>query len=120
MTTPSNSGGGNVTQNQLNITQQAQEAFQTAVGDMNSILGGVEGSNNQLITAAMVSTAGGKLNGAVVQWLDDFNALKNSLQNIADQLETQWKTMLQNEQNNTDLASGVIPVSVSGIVSQTG
>jgi hypothetical protein len=113
VTTPSNSGGGNVTQNQLNITQQAQEAFQTAVGDMNSILGGVEGSNNQLITAAMV-------NGAVVQWLDDFNALKNSLQNIADQLETQWKTMLQNEQNNTDLASGVIPVSVSGIVSQTG
>jgi uncharacterized protein YaiE (UPF0345 family) len=108
MTTP-------VTQNTINVTQQAQEAFQTAAGDLTSIVSGVLDSNQQLTSSAMVSQAGAKFGGAVTQWTEDFNDLRGTLQWMADQLGNQWQTMQRNEQNNTDIAAGLSdPASLPG------
>jgi hypothetical protein len=97
----------NVTQNTLSVTQHAQEAFVTAVNDLMSILNGVLDANGQLTSVAMVSQAGAKFGSAISQWLDDFWDLKGTLSWMAEQLATQLQQMAANEQNNTDLASGI-------------
>jgi uncharacterized protein YaiE (UPF0345 family) len=105
----------NVTQNTISVTQQAQEAFQTAVSDLTSIVSGVLDSNQQLTTTGMVSQAGAKFGSAIAQWTEDFNDMRGTLQWMADQLEAQWKQMVANEQNNTDLAGGLAnPAALPG------
>lgn len=103
----------NVTQNTISVTQQAQQAFLTAVGDLNSILNSVTDSGTQLTSSAMVSQAGTAFGGAVMRWTEDFNDLRGTLQWMADQLEVQWRQMQANEANNVDLASGLsLPVGM--------
>jgi hypothetical protein len=107
MTTPGNGSTGNVTQNEINATQNGQQAFEEAVNALNTIVSSVLDSNTQLTTSAMVSQAGAKFGSAVEQWLDDFNDLRGVTQWMGEQLGTTWRQMVQNEQNNTDLAAGL-------------
>jgi phage-related protein len=111
MTTPnSGSTGGGVMQNELTMTQAAYQAFETAVGDLQQIYNQVSDANMTL-NGAMISTSSSVWQQGTGQWIEDFNALKGNLQNIADQLNQQIRQMVANEANNVGLANGVASVS---------
>jgi hypothetical protein len=89
-----------VTQNEIDVTLKAQDAFLTAVGDLNSIISQVFDSGNTLSTNAMVTTAGAKFGGAVTQWVTDFEDMRSTLQWMADQLgDTAAKLKAGNQQS---------------------
>jgi len=102
MTTPSG-----VTQNEINATQQGQQAFQECVTALTSIASSVMQSNQQLTSNGMVSAAGAQYGKAIEQWCEDFDDLRGVTQWMADQLEATWQSMVANENNGVDLASGI-------------
>jgi hypothetical protein len=72
--------------NEISVTLQAQQIFENAVSQLNSIVSNALDAQNQLTTSAMVTTAGQKFGSKVVQWCEDFDDLRGTLQWMAQQL----------------------------------
>jgi hypothetical protein len=89
------------------ILQQASGYFTEGVTALDQIITQVFESQSELTSTAMITTAGAKFGGAVVQWTEDFNNIRNTLSQMAELLSTTAQKILQNEQNNVALASGL-------------
>lgn len=105
-----------VTQNEINVTLQAQDAFLTAVGDLNSIISQVFDSGTTLSTNAMVTTAGAKFGGAVSQWVQDFEDMRSTLQWMADQLGETAQKLKAGDQQSFEMAAALPSFGSSGFV----
>ena len=99
---------GNVTQNEINVTLQAQQAFQEAVTALNSIVSSVLDAKSQLTTTAMVTTAGAAYGNAVVAWCEDFDDIRTTMQFMSDQLGQTAQQLQKGNQENADQASSLL------------
>jgi hypothetical protein len=98
---------GNVTQNEINVTLQAQQAFEQAVTALNSIVSGVFDSQSQLTSSGMVTTAGQRFGGAVVQWTEDFDDLRSTLNWMAQQLGDTAQSLQASNQQSYEMAASL-------------
>jgi hypothetical protein len=89
------------------VTQKAAEYFSEAVQSLNSIRASVFESGTTLASQAMITTAGAKFAGAVAQWTEDFDDIRNTLNWMSEQLTDTANQMLANEANNVDIAGGL-------------
>jgi hypothetical protein len=96
-----------VTQNEINVTLQAQQAFEQAVSSLTQIVTGVFESQQQLTTNGMVTTAGERFGGAVVQWTEDFDDLRNSLNWMAQQLGDTALQLQRSNQQGEEMAAAM-------------
>jgi hypothetical protein len=108
MTTP------NLTQNEINATQQGQQAFEECVNSLTQIVSTVMQSNQQLTSNGMVSAAGQQYGKAIEQWCNDFEDIRGVTKWMADQLEATWQQMVANENNGVDIASGITAPGLPG------
>jgi hypothetical protein len=93
--------------NEIATTQHAQGAFYEAVTALTRIVSTVLDSQGQLTTSGMVTSAGAQFGTGCVQWCDDFNNLRSSLQWMGDQLgQTAQQLMAGNQQCN-EMASAM-------------
>src|SRR5579875_1020502 len=95
---------GNVTQNEINVTLQAQQAFEQAVTALTSIVSEVFDSQSQLTISGMVTTAGQRFGGAVVQWTEDFEDLRSTLNWMAQQLGDTAQALQSSNQQSYEMA----------------
>ena len=109
-----------ITQNEINVTLQAQDAFQTAVGDLTSIVSEAFDSGSTLSSNAMVTTAGEKFGGAVVQWVEDFEDMRSTLQWMATQLGDTAQQLQAGNQQSYEMAAALPAFGSSGFVSSPG
>src|SRR5260370_17142539 len=77
---------GNTLANEAQVTLKAKDAFDGAVAKLTSIVSGVFESQQQLTSTAMVTTAGERFGGVVVQWAQDFEDLRSTLNWMSQQL----------------------------------
>lgn len=96
-----------VTQNEIHVTLQAQQAFEEAVSALNRIVSEVFDSQTQLTTNAMVTTAGQRFGGAVVQWTQDFDDLRNTLNWMAQQLGDTAQQLQASNQQSYEMAASL-------------
>lgn len=109
--------GASVTQNEINVTLQAHDAFATAVGDLTSIVSQVFDSGSSLSSNAMVTTAGAKFGGAVNTWCQDFEDMRSTLQWMTNQLYDTAQQLQAGNQQNEDMAAALPSFGASGFVS---
>jgi hypothetical protein len=102
-----------VTQNEINVTLHAQTAFQDAVSALNQIVSGVFDSQQQLTTNAMVTTAGERFGAAVVQWTQDFEDLRSTLNWMAQQLGDTALQLQKSNQQGAEMAAALPQFSSS-------
>jgi hypothetical protein len=105
-----------VTQNEINVTLQAQQAFEQAVGSLNQIVSGVFESQQQLTTNGMVTTAGERFGTAVVQWTEDFEDLRSTLNWMAQQLGDTAQQLQSSNQQGEEMAAALPTFGSSGFV----
>jgi hypothetical protein len=98
---------GTVTQNEINVTLQAQQAFEQAVTALTSIVSEVFDSQSQLTSNGMVTTAGQRFGGAVVQWTEDFEDLRSTLNWMATQLGDTAKSLQASNQQSYEMAASL-------------
>jgi hypothetical protein len=98
---------GNVTQNEINVTLQAQQAFEQAVTALTSIVSSVFDSQSQLTSSGMVTTAGQRFGGAVVQWTEDFDDIRNTLNWMAQQLGDTAQQLQSSNQQSYEMAASL-------------
>ena len=98
---------GNVTQNEITVTLQAQQAFEQAVTALNSIVSQVFDSQSQLTSSGMVTTAGQRFGGAVVQWTEDFDDLRSTLNWMAQQLGDTAQALQASNQQSYEMAASL-------------
>ncbi len=98
---------GAVTQNEINVTLQAQQAFEQAVTALTSIVSEVFDSQSQLTSGGMVTTAGARFGGAVVQWTEDFNDLRSTLSWMAQQLGDTATLLRASNQQSLEMAAAL-------------
>jgi hypothetical protein len=98
---------GAVTQNEINVTLQAQQAFEQAVSALTSIVSEVFDSQSQLTSNGMVTTAGARFGGAVVQWTEDFEDLRSTLNWMAQQLGDTAKGLQAGNQQSYEMAAAL-------------
>jgi hypothetical protein len=97
---------GSVTANEINVTLQAQQAFEEAVTALTSIASSVFDAQSQLTSNGMVTTAGQRFGGAVVQWVEDFEDIRNTMKWMAQQLgDTAQQLQASNQQSEEMAAS---------------
>jgi hypothetical protein len=106
-----------VTQNEINVTLQAQQAFEQAVSSLTQIVTGVFESQQQLTTSAMVTTAGERFGAAVAQWTQDFEDLRSTLNWMAQQLGDTALQLQNSNQQGIEMAASLPPFGSSGFVS---
>jgi hypothetical protein len=105
-----------VTQNEINVTLQAQQAFEGAVTALTQIVSGVFDSQQQLTTSAMVTTAGQRFGMAVVQWTQDFEDLRSTLNWMAQQLGDTALQLQRSNQQGMEMAAALPQFGSSGFV----
>ncbi|HET7014922.1 MAG TPA: hypothetical protein VFI65_13490 [Streptosporangiaceae bacterium] len=105
-----------VTQNEINVTLQAQQAFEDAVTALTQIVTGVFDSQQQLTSSAMVTTAGERFGAAVVQWSEDFEDLRSTLSWMAQQLGDTAQQLQQSNQQGLEMAAALPQFGNSGFV----
>lgn len=98
---------GVVTQNEINVTLQAQQAFEQAVTALTSIVSEVFDSQSQLTSGGMVTTAGARFGGAVVKWTEDFNDLRSTLNWMAQQLGDTARLLQSSDQQSYEMAASL-------------
>ncbi len=98
---------GIVTQNEINVTLQAQQAFEQAVTALTSIVSEVFDSQSQLTSNGMVTTAGQRFGGAVVQWTHDFEDLRSTLNWMAQQLGDTARSLQASNQQTYEMAASL-------------
>jgi hypothetical protein len=103
-----------VTQNEIDVTLKAEDAFQTAVGDLNSIISQVFDSGTTLSTNAMVTTAGAKFGSAVAEWTQDFEDMRSTLQWMATQLGDTAQKLKAGNQQSFEMAAALPSFGGSG------
>lgn len=99
--------GAPLTAQQAQIILQSADVFDEGVNAMNRIYGEVFASSDTLRGQAMVTTAGSRFAAAVVEWTNDFNDIKSTLQQMANQLRSTTQQTTANNQRNFELASGI-------------
>jgi metal-dependent amidase/aminoacylase/carboxypeptidase family protein len=103
--------------NEINVTLQAQQAFEQAVAALNSIVSEVFSSQQQLTTNGMVTTAGQRFGGAVVQWAEDFEDMRSTLNWMAQQLGDTAQQLQKGNEQSADMAAALPQFGSSGFVS---
>jgi uncharacterized protein YukE len=98
---------GPVTQNEITVTYQAQQAFEDAVTALTNIVSSVFDSQQQLTTDGMVTSAGARFGGAVVQWTEDFEDIRGTLAWMAQQLGDTAQQMQSTNQQATEAAAAL-------------
>src|SRR5258708_18251281 len=106
-----------VTQNEINVTLQAQQAFEEAVAALTSIVSEVFASQQQLTSNAMVTTAGERFGNAVVLWAEDFEDLRSTLNWMAQQLGDTAQKLQSSNQQGVEMAAALPQFGSSGFVS---
>ncbi|HEY2579881.1 MAG TPA: hypothetical protein VGI74_26510 [Streptosporangiaceae bacterium] len=96
---------GTVTANEIQVTLHAQQAFEEAVTALNSIVSQVFDSQSQLTSNGMVTTAGQRFGGAVVQWTEDFDDIRNTLKWMAQQLGDTAQQLQASNQQSEEMAA---------------
>ncbi|HUZ26738.1 MAG TPA: hypothetical protein VMV07_23545 [Streptosporangiaceae bacterium] len=94
-----------VTAATVQVTLTAQGYFEDAVKDLDMIMSQVFDSQQELTSTAMITTAGRKFGSSIIQWVNDFNDIRQTLSWMADQLGNTAQQILANEQHNLDLGS---------------
>jgi uncharacterized protein YukE len=92
---------------ELSATRQAYQAFSDVCQALSPIATDANDYPTQIANFAIQSTAGTTFAGYISDWTTNFNQLWNVLQQITNQVETQYLTMLATNAKNTDLAGGV-------------
>src|SRR5260370_20987711 len=105
-----------VTQKELTVTLAAQQAFEQAVNALTQIVSGVFDSQQQLTTTAMVTTAGERFGSAVVQWTQDFEDLRSTLNWMAQQLGDTALKLPSSNQQGTEMAAALPQFGSDGFV----
>jgi hypothetical protein len=93
--------------NEINVTLQAQQAFEQAVAALTSIVTEVFTSQQQLTTNAMVTTAGQRFGGVVVRWTEDFEDLRSTLNWMAQQLGDTALQLQKGNQQSAEMAAAL-------------
>jgi gas vesicle protein len=96
-----------VTANTLQITQQSAQLFEDANNSLGQIYSQVSEAQETLKGQAMVTTAGARLSQAIVLWTEDFNDIRNTLQQMATQLNDTAQQLAASNANSTDIAASV-------------
>jgi hypothetical protein len=104
-TTPADNGTTGTTSNTYSVTLHAQDAFETAVGDLTRIVSTVFDSQSQLTTSGMVTTAGQKFGSVVVEWCNDFEDMRNTLNWMATQLGDTAAALARSDQQGAEMAA---------------
>jgi uncharacterized membrane protein len=86
---------------------RSADAFEEGVNAMNRIYGEVFTSAETLRGQAMVTTAGAQFAKAVHEWTSDFNDIKNTLSNMAQQLRNTTNATTANNQRNVEIAGSM-------------
>jgi hypothetical protein len=100
-----------VTANEINVTRQAEQAFEQSVSALNSIAAEVTGAGVNLIQTGMVTTAGQAFNQAVQMWYEDFLDIKNTLNWMAEQLGNTATALQASNQQSAEMAASLPPPS---------
>lgn len=108
---------GNTLQNEINVTLQAQQAFEQAVAALTSIVSEVFDSQQQLTTNGMVTTAGQRFGTYVVQWAEDFEDMRSTLNWMAQQLGDTAQQMQKGNEVSADMAAQLPKFGTSGFIS---
>jgi hypothetical protein len=106
-----------VTQNEINVTLRAQQAFEDAVSSLTQIVTGVFDSQQQLTTNGMVTTAGERFGAGVVRWAEDFEDLRSTLNWMAQQLGDTAQQLQRSNQQGVEMAAALPSFGSSGFVS---
>jgi hypothetical protein len=93
--------------NEINVTLQAQQAFEQAVTALTSIVTEVFSSQQQLTTNAMVTTAGQQFGGVVVRWAEDFEDLRSTLNWMAQQLGDTAQQLQKGNEQSAEMAAAL-------------
>jgi|SRR5580658_154283 hypothetical protein len=104
-------------QNEITVTLQAQQKFLDTVSQLTTIASGVLESQQQLTTNAMVTTAGQRFGGVVLQWAEDFEDLRSTLNWMAQQLGDTAQQLQAGNQNAADMAAALPAFGSSGFIS---
>lgn len=94
-------------QNEIGVTLQAQQDFENAVGQLNSIHSDVTTSQQQLTAAAMATTAGQALGNVLQRWGEDFQDITGVLNWMAGQLGHTAQLLQQGNQQSADMANSI-------------
>jgi uncharacterized protein YukE len=98
---------GAVTSNEINVTLQAQNAFENAVSQIKSIISNVLESGQQLSTSAMITTAGAKFGSVVQQWTESATDIVNVLNWMAQQLGATAQQLQAGNQQSEEMAASL-------------
>jgi uncharacterized protein YukE len=98
---------GPVTANEISVTLQAQNEFQNAVSSIRSIISSVLESGNQLTTTAMITTAGAKFGGVVLQWCESASDIVNTLNWMSEQLGATAQQLQAGNQQAEEMAAAL-------------
>ena len=110
---------GNTLANEAQVTLKAKDAFDGAVAKLTSIVSGVFESQQQLTSTAMVTTAGERFGGVVVQWAQDFEDLRSTLNWMAQQLGDTALQLQRGNDQSADMAAALPTFGNSGFVGFT-
>jgi hypothetical protein len=98
-----------VTANEISVTQHAQQDFDTAVSQLNTIASTVNDAGVNLTQTGMVTTAGQAFNNAVQMWYEDFLDIKSTLQWMATQLGITAAALQASNQQSAEMAASLPP-----------
>jgi hypothetical protein len=96
---------GPVTQKEIQVTLQAQQAFDEAVSALTSLASSVFDAQQQFGTSATVTSADAEFSTAVVQWAEDFDDLRSTLAWMARQLGDTAQQLQATNQQEYDQAA---------------
>jgi hypothetical protein len=96
-----------ITANTITVTQQAQQVFEQNTTDLSQLQDTVTSALSDLTNSGMDPVSLGQLTGALEQWDAALQDMISLSEWMAETLETTWQLIQKNEQDNTDLASGL-------------
>lgn len=96
---------GSVTQKEIQVTLQAQQAVHEAVSALTSIASSVFDAQRQFGPSATVTSADAEFSTAASQWAEDFDDLRSTLAWMARQLGDTVQQLQATSQQEYDQAS---------------
>jgi hypothetical protein len=98
---------GAVTANEINVTQQAQQAFENAVSSITTTISNVLESGTTLASSAMITTAGAKFGSVVGDWSQSASDIVNVLKWMAEQLGVTAQQLQAGNQQSEEMAAAL-------------
>jgi response regulator of citrate/malate metabolism len=96
-----------VTANTIPVTQQAQLIFATNASTLSKVRDTVDSVTSNLTNSGADPVSTNQLTAALERWNAALDDIISTSYWMADMLDTTWRLIQKNEQDNTDLAAGL-------------